>query len=628
MAGPRVFLQGPRSALERARPYLFTLFLPIVILAVGSLVMEYGFRIQPYDVEVLHRIEVVALVGLLSDPLLRVALARDRRAMVRFRWFQLSIAVAFLLFLAAVFLWHVNNAGGWALRAVQATMVLSLLARLVELQQFLAALRVRPALLLVGSFAALIAIGTGLLLLPAATAEGETTGFTDALFTATSAVCVTGLTVVDTGGHWTLFGQLVAISLIQLGGIGLMTFTSVMALLMWRGLRVRETMVIREAFTSDLRAEVRRVTAFILVSAVAIEAAGAALMLGTWSTTSTGGPITLADRAYYSVFHSISAFCNAGFGLYSRNLMDFRSTWGANLVIPLLIISGGIGFSVLYNLARLVRYRLLRRPEAPMVKKRLSLHSKLALVTTAGLLAAGMAAVIVLEAFPGRHEVWHSTAYMPVRTASGEEAPPPEAAPAGESPLGASWGDRVLGAWFLAVTARTAGFNTIDMTHVAFPTKFITIVLMFIGASPGSTGGGIKTVTFAVVLCGVWAALRGYPRTGAFRRVVPNATVLRAMAILVVCVAWVAGISTAIGSWGMRPEGQFTFLDVLFETTSAFGTVGLSAGATPLLNELGRMLISMTMFIGRVGPITLFVAMQGKTEVRRYTYAAEDVAIG
>ena len=618
-----ISLQGPRTALERARPYLLTLFLPILVLAVGSLIAEYGFNIEPYGLEILHQIEGIALAGLLVDPLLRLALARNRWALLRFRWFQFAVAGGFLLFVAVVYAAGVQNADSLALSAVQVSIGLSLLARLVELQQFLTALRVRPALLLVGSFLTLIAIGTGLLLLPAATAPGEpATDFTDALFTAASAVCVTGLTVVDTGRHWSVFGQGVILGLIQIGGLGLMTFASVMALLMLRGMRVRETMVIREAFTGDLRAEVRRITVFILLTTLAIEAAGAALLVGLWDRTSLG------ERVYYSAFHSVSAFCNAGFSLFSKNLAPFRSTWQANVVIPLLIIAGGIGFSVLYNLAQLVRYRLLKGNDVPLVKKRLRLHSKLALVTTAALLVSGTALVLVFEGFPGQRDAWHCTTYMPVRAPTGEEGLPPEAAPANESPLGTSWGDRVLGAWFLSTTARTAGFNTIATTHLAFPTKFITLVLMFIGASPGSTGGGIKTVTFAVILCGIWATLRGQPRAQVFRRTLPPQSVLRAMVILAVCVAWVAGISVVISAWGLRPEARFTFLDVLFETTSGFGTVGLSTGATPLLNELGRILLVTTMFLGRVGPVTLFMAMQGKLQARRFTYATEDVAIG
>jgi len=625
MADRTQIRRGPQSALERARPYLFTLFLPFLVLAVGSLVAEYGFRIEPYGLEMLHWVEVVALVGLLLDPMLRLALARDRWGLLRFRWFQFAVAAAFLVFIGVVYAAEVGGAEDWVLWAVQVSIVLSLVARLVELQQFLAALQVRPALLLVGSFLTLIAVGTGLLLLPAATAPGApATSFSDAMFTAGSAVCVTGLVVVDTGRHWSLFGQWVVLGLIQLGGLGLMTFASVMALLIFRGMRVREGLVIKEAFTGDLRAEVRRVAFFILLTTFLVEAAGAALLVGLWDRTCLGGSISAAQKIYYSVFHSVAAFCNAGFSLYRSNLMDFRSTWQANVVIPLLIIAGGIGFAVLYNLARIVRYRLVGGADVPLAKRRLSLHSKLALATTAGLLVGGTALALLFEVLPSEHEVWRATTYVTVQP-SGQPAAEP--ASAAETPLGQAWGDRILGAWFLSTTARTAGFNTVDVARLAFPTKFLTIVLMFIGASPGSTGGGIKTVTFAVILCGVWAALRGRPRTGAYRRVLPPETVLRAMAILAVCVAWVAAVSMAISAWGMQPGAHFTFLDVMFEATSGFATVGLSTGVTPLLNELGRYLIVGTMFLGRVGPVTLVMAMQGGVHAQRYTYATEDVAI-
>ena len=228
------------SLLERARPYLVTALLPIIILAAGSLVLEYGFAVQPQGRGVLHTIEWVALAGMLADPLVRLALARRRLAVLRFRWFEFTLTGAFLLYVGVVHWAEVPGREMWLLRGVHVTLVLSIAARLVELHQHLAMKRVRPALLIVGSFLTLIAIGTGLLLLPAATAQDKPpTTFTDALFSATSAVCVTGLIVVDTGTHWSRFGQYVILVLIQLGGLGLMTYASVFALFMWRGMRIR-----------------------------------------------------------------------------------------------------------------------------------------------------------------------------------------------------------------------------------------------------------------------------------------------------------------------------------------------------------------------------------------------------
>jgi len=609
----------PQSLLERARPYLVTALLPIIILAAGSLALEYGFQVPRQGRDVLHWIEWVALAGMLLDPVVRLALARDRLALLRYRWFEFFLTGAFAAYVALVHLAEFQAGEAWLLRGVHVAIVLSIVARLVELHQFLAMMKVRPALLIVGSFLTLISIGTGLLMLPAATAPGEPpTTFTDALFSATSAVCVTGLIVVDTGTHWSRFGQYVILVLIQLGGLGLMTYASVFALFLWRGMRVREVLVLREVFTHDLRAEISRLTKFILLTTLAVEAAGALLLSGLWDHTATADVVPWGERVFYSVFHAVSAFCNAGFCLYARSLMDYRSAWQVNLVFPLLIISGGIGFAVLYNLARMVRYRLLAR-RAPLLKRRMTLQSRLAVMATVILLVGGMGLALALETFPGRDDAWRRTAVGP------DEAARPGAS--AESPLGHSWLQRLSGAWFLATTARTAGFNTTDTTRLGPPTKFLTVVLMFIGASPGSTGGGIKTVTVAVVLCGVWAALRGRPSVQVFKRQIPPETVRRALAILAVGVGWVAMTSMAVAAWGVRDGADFTFLDALFETQSAFATVGLTTGMTPLLNTFGRMLLVVTMFVGRIGLLTLFVAMQFRTQPQRFEYAREYVAI-
>jgi len=622
----------PRSLLERARPYLVTALLPIIILAAGSLVLEYGFSVRAQGRDVLHWIEWVALAGMLADPLVRLALARDRLALLRFRWFEFALAGAFLLYAGGVHAAEVPGREAWLLRGVHVAIVLCIAARLVELHQHLAMKKVRPALLIVGSFLTLIAIGVGLLMLPAATAPGEApTTFTEALFSATSAVCVTGLIVVDTGTHWSRFGQYVILVLIQLGGLGLMTYASVFALFMWRGMRIREVLVLREAFTQDLRAEIGRLTTFILLTTLAVEAAGALLLWGLWDHTAASDAVPLGERAFYSIFHSVSAFCNAGFCMYSDSMMSYRSAWQVNVVFPLLIISGGLGFAVLYNLARMVRYRVLARRRAPLLKRRMTLQAKLALAATVVLLVGGMGLAFALETAPGRQDAWRRTTAPPdVSAATDESAGAEESAgPAATSasPLGRTWLERAGGAWFLATTARTAGFNTSDTTRLAAPTKFLTVALMFIGASPGSTGGGIKTVTLVVVLCGVWAALRGRSAVQAFKRQIPPETVRRALAILAVGVGWVGVTSMALAAWGVRDGAEYTYLDALFETQSAFATVGLTTGLTPLLNTFGRLLLVVTMFVGRIGLLTLFVAMQFKAPVQRWDYAKEDVAI-
>jgi len=597
---------------------------PVVVLAVGSLAIEYGFQVSAETKLVLHVVEAAALAGLLLEPMLGLLLSRERAEVLRSRWFHFALAGAYATTVGLLYAGKVPDADVWVRRAAQVAIVLSLVVRLVELNQFLATLRVRPALLFVGSFLALIAVGTGLLLLPVATAPGEPpTSFTDALFTATSGVCVTGLVVVDTGTHWAPLGRYVILALVQLGGLGLMTFGSVFALLLWRGMRVRESVMMQEMLTHDLLSEVGRIIVFILITTVCVEAAGAVLLAGLWDHTAQGVAVALSDRIQYSIFHSISAFCNAGFSLYADNLMSYRSAWQVNLVFPLLIISGGIGFMVLYNGARLVRYGLRSRGQALLAKRRLTLHSKFALVTTAALLVGGTALIFLFETFPGRADAWRPTAYGVA--ADSAVALPPE--PPADPPMGRTWTERLSGAWFLSTTARTAGFNTTDMTRLAPPTKFLTTVLMFVGASPGSTGGGIKTVTVAVIVCGIWSALRGRPEPQAFRRRLARDIVERALTVMAVGVVWVATVSMILSAWGFAEGARCPFLDVLFETTSAFGTVGLSTGATPLLNTFGRILIVVTMFVGRVGPLTLFVAMHGRAQRVHYTYATENVAI-
>ena len=621
-----ILLRSPDSALKRVRPYIITAMVPVVVLAVGSLAIEYGFQVSAETKRVLHVVEAAALAGLLLEPLLGLLLSRKRAEVLRSRWFHFALAGAYAATVGMLYAGKVPEPAVWVRRAAQVVIVLSLVVRLVELNRFLATLRSPPALLFVGSFLTLIAVGTGLLLLPVATAPGEPpTSFTDALFTATSGVCVTGLVVVDTGTHWAPLGRYVILSLIQLGGLGLMTFGSVFALLLWRGMRVRESVMMQEVLSHDLLSEVGRIIIFILITTVCVEAAGALLLAGLWDHTGQSAAIALSDRIQYSIFHSISAFCNAGFCLYSDSLMSYRSAWQVNLIFPLLIISGGVGFMVLYNGARLVRYRLLSRNQTSLVKKRLTLHSKFVLVTTAVLLIGGMAMAFVLETFPGRSDAWRATAKPAAEAAARPEEP---AAPEAETPpMGRTWTERLSGAWFLATTARTAGFNTTDTSRLAPPTKFLTAVLMFIGASPGSTGGGIKTVTVAVIVCGIWSSLRGRPEPQAFRRRIARDIVERALTVLAVGVLWVAAVSMTLSAWGFAEGARYTFLDVLFETTSAFATVGLSTGATPLLNTFGRILILVTMFVGRVGPLTLFVAMHGRAQRRHYTYATENVAI-
>ncbi len=628
MQGRVIPPKNTRTVEGRVRRVVVAVMVPVILAAVGSLVAEFGFGLPPETLRWVHVVHVVAGVLLLGEPFVLMMAARDKGAALEARWFHFGLGGLLLMAVGAVYASGVAAPGTVALRLVQGAVVLSLLMRLLELNRWLASLDVRPALLFLGSFLTLIAIGTGLLLLPRATVEGRTTGFTDALFTATSAVCVTGLVVADTGTHWAPLGRYVILVLIQLGGLGLMTFGSVFALLMWRGMRVRESVAMREVLSSEVLSEVGRVIVFILLTTLAFELIGGTLLASLWDHTATAETVTPLERFEYSAFHSISAFCNAGFCLYDNSLIDYRDTWQVNLVFPLQIICGGLGFLVLYNLARVLRYRVLGWGRVPLKKKRLSLQSKLTLATTAALLVGGTVGVLALEGLPAARGVARATTWSPPDEPLPELAPPrPGEAEPAPLPMGEGFARHLSGAWFLSVTARTAGFNTTDTRRLAPSTKFLTSLLMLVGASPGSTGGGIKTVTFALILIGVWSSVRGASHTRAFHRTLSREIVLRALAVLAVSAAWVALVTILVAAWGVRDGSRYAFVDVLFETTSAYATVGLSTGVTPLLNTLGRLLITVTMYVGRVGPLTLFVAMPLAPVHERYHYPTEHVAI-
>jgi trk system potassium uptake protein TrkH len=401
---------------------------------------------------------------------------------------------------------------------------------------------------------------------------------------------VTGLTVVDTGTRFSPFGQAVVLALIQVGGLGLMTFAVFVGVLLGRKVAFTGRMVIQDSMHHTPRAGVRRLVRYVLAFTLAVEAAGAALLWVRFR-----GQFPAGEAVWQSVFHSVSAFCNAGFGLLPDNLVRYRGDPLVNLAITGLIVVGGLGFLVNMELWDLARARL-RGGRAPL----LTLHARLVLVVSAALLGVGMVAFLLLE--------WENVLR--------------------EMPLG----ERLLASWFQSVTPRTAGFNTIDYGRVSSDTLFFTIFLMFVGASPGSTGGGIKTTTFGLLVALVVARWRGRGRATLFHRTIPHAVMDRALTIALL--AW-ALVSLAVGLLVFtethgRPfaVAEPRFLALMFEAVSAFGTVGLSTGITPSLSAWGKLVLVALMFVGRVGPLTLVLAVGPRQERGRFRYAEENVMVG
>jgi trk system potassium uptake protein TrkH len=438
--------------------------------------------------------------------------------------------------------------------------------------------RLSPPQIVLLSFLSLILVGTLVLSLPLSVREGNSLSFLDALFTATSAVCVTGLVVVDTGTIFSRFGQVMILVLIQVGGLGLMTMTTLYWLFRGHRIKLRERLLVQEALNLSKLAGVVRLVRSILVTTFFVEALGAAL-LSCWFVPRLG-PV---KGVFFGLFHSISAFCNAGFDLLGgfRSFTSFPEETYLNLVLMGLILLGGLGFTVLIDLYQYRRFR------------RLSLHSNVVLSVTGGLLLAGFVLFLFLE---------------------------------GKNPatLGSltPWG-RFLAASFQSVTPRTAGISTIPVKDMRQETQFFLIILMFIGASPGSTGGGIKTATLGTLLAAVWSVATGSQEIDIFHRRLPHRIVFKSLAIVIMDL----GILIIAVILLSLVEGK-EFMAVFFEAASALGTVGLSTGLTPNLTPLGKVILIVTMFSGRVGPLTLAVALGLRERRQAIRYPEERIIVG
>jgi len=444
-----------------------------------------------------------------------------------------------------------------------------------------------PARVSILGFAMLIAIGAMLLMVPAAT-QGTPLGVIDALFMSTSASCVTGLSVLDISHGLTRYGQLVILVLIQVGGLGILTISTLVLMMVKKRPTLSGQALIKDTFTyGEGKQTAASVLKAIFVTAFCIEALGA---LGLYLRTA---PQTGWGRAVYpSVFHAVSAFCNAGFSLYPDSFVGYREDWAVNVILSVLIVVGGIGFIVIAD----VKKRLFERKAGA---RRLSLHSRAALTASAALILFGAAAILVME--------WNNTL----------------------APL--SVPGRIMASLFQSITARTAGFNTLDIGTMANETLFLLCILMFIGACPGSCGGGVKTTTvFGLWVLGI-SRLRGHIRPRVFRRTLTEASVSRATSVVMVSMAL---ITLAIMVLMMSELGGFShtqtrgrFLELFFEAISAFGTVGLSTGVTDALSAMGRLTIIALMFIGRLGPMVIALAVS-RERVSRVSYAEENIMIG
>lgn len=627
----RLSTKTPR--LPRVRLALACVLGVAVVAAAVSLVLRFGFDPPLISSRVFEIVEYIAIAAFAAERVARLfPLSVARRQLARHRLDFLLIALAIGFFVVRV------ETDGRSPRPLSIALLLVLQGLvLVRLATDVYQYRLRrqiapeqPAKMLVGSFLAVILVGGLLLSLPTASRPilaGEK-GYQwrghviNCLFTSTSAVCVTGLTVYDTGQDFTFGGQVIIVILIQIGGLGIMLVGTVFGLLLNRQMSLRESVVMQDVLSHDTLGQISRAAKFVCIATFLIEAAGAATLYPMWSDAD----VQHGGRLFWSIFHSVSAFCNAGFALPSGNMLPYRLAWQTYGVFMPLIVLGGIGFPVLsevYDSLRrwglwairhtVARWRGWTLPLRPK-RRPYSLHTRLALLTTGGLIVGGALLIWITET----PAPW--TRYHRVRMDGKVEVQPAKdcmaAMPAGE---------RALSALFLSVTSRTAGFNTVRMDEDALSpaTHYLVALLMFIGGSPASTAGGIKTVTLIVLLAAIRSTLRGRQETEVFRRSVSLGIVRRAAVIFMLMAAMVFTSTFLLCYVENR-----TLRSLLFETISASGTVGLSTGVTPSLTRFGKFVIMLTMFAGRVGPLTLLVALSGRLRPARYDYPEEQPIIG
>ncbi|MFC4782620.1 TrkH family potassium uptake protein [Eubacterium multiforme] len=428
-------------------------------------------------------------------------------------------------------------------------------------------------------FFIVIFIGAILLSLPISSESGESTNFLDALFTSTSAVCVTGLVTLDTGTYWNEFGQVVIMLLIEIGGLGFMSFATFIAVLLGKKITLRDRLLMQEAMnTFNIQGLVKMVK-YVLSFTFAVQFFGA-LLLSTQFIPRFG----IGKGIYFSVFHSISAFCNAGFDLFGgfSSVTSYSSNAVVLLTISSLIIIGGLGFTVwmeLYN------YRGI---------KKLSVHSKVVLLITTILIIGGTILMYLFE--------MHNPETM--------------------GKMGV--GDKILNSYFASVSPRTAGFNSVSTDGMTNAGKFLTIILMFIGGSPGSTAGGLKTATFGVIILTVISVIRGREDTQVFGRRFSKDLVYKSFALLIIGMSLVIGVTLILSI----TDPNESFVNLMYEATSAFGTVGLTTGVTQRLSTAGKIIIIITMYCGRVGPMTVALAFLRNKKKQTHKYPEGKILIG
>jgi len=549
------------------------------VLAVIALTLEHGFNLPPWMALYLHAILIAVVAAFVGNRILRLLAAHDRVGHLRNHFIEFSVLALFLLVLPV--------AGGAFLLYLEVYVVLVLGLEAARLNARVMAWSVRPAFVIVGSFAVLILAGTVALLVPRASADPDRPlSVGDAIFTSTSAACVTGLTVRPLGTDFSPLGRWIVLALIQIGGLGVVTYTLFFALLQQRSLSVRHSVVIKEVFSLEIIGGVGRLLATVIAATLIFEALGAAVI---WVLTPGE-----SGRLEWAVFHSVSAFCNAGFAQWPDHV-PLKA--GHLIVILTLTVLGGLGFPVLQNLWRMARQRRRSEPGSllrgdAVLPERLTIHSRIVLLATPALLIVGAVFFFLMES---------------------------HREPLKDQPLPM----KLLISLFQSGVARTSGFTAVEVEGTQQSSQVATIALMSVGASPASTGGGIKTVTMALLMATLLSMIRNREDVEIFERSIPRLFINAAVSILFLYGAAVFAFSLVLAIL----EPAIPYRKLLFETVSALSTVGLSTGATAETGQLGRLVLCAAMFVGRVGPLAVMMSIASRAPSGNYRYPTEGIIV-
>ena len=549
----------------------------VAIFAFLLLLVENEVFLSPYK-HLIDTINVAILAIFMGNVLLEFSLSKIKMQHLKSNWLDLIVFLPLIQFIRGI-----ESMALYVLMR-QLIIIVMLVSRIRKSTKFITLLSLRPTQLMVVSFSFTIGVGAILLMLPVATQSSVKTSLIDALFTATSATCVTGLIVKDTASYFSLFGQLVIVSLIQIGGLGIMTFSVSLALFMRKRVDIKRELIMQDVLDQDTLTDIKDLILFIVKMTLFFELIGAVVLFALWKNIFISIPWTI----YYSIFHSISAFCNAGFSTFSNNLMNLSNDIFTNATICLLIIFGGLGFVVIKDIHGNIKDKFIHRRTKRL---RLRIQTKIVLLSTILLISIGSVVIFFIE---------KDNTLISLDTK-----------------------EKVVTSVFQSITSRTAGFNTCDISTVSSATLFLIMMLMFIGACPGSTAGGIKTTTLSVLWATIVSNFRQRENVEISRRIIPSEVVQKAMTVLVTSLMIVFIFTSLL----LYLEKKM-FIDVLFETISAFGTTGLSTGITPELSAKGKLLIMLLMFIGRLGPLTVGYAFTKRRKKVKYYYAEERVMIG